>query len=255
MAKAQQIAASTRRPAAAKAPVAVAKSGSADRRERIKASIFEAAVQEFALYGLKGASTQGIAEHAGLSKAQLHYYIESKEALYEEVIQAVTSEWFSVFESTRTYKEPAAAIAGLVRRKLEYSFDFPAQSRLFATEIMAGGHYVRKHWDKAKTSRQRGLALIAGWMDDGLIVRMDPILLLFHIWSLTQHYADYEVQARYLLHLGPEAPFDRAHIVREVASFVLRGCGFSASAIAAALARVDGDAAATARRLRGADAA
>ena len=62
-------------------------------RMEVQDAIRLAAVTEFALHGLRGATTKSIAERAELSKAQLHYYIESKEALYIELLQLVVSEW------------------------------------------------------------------------------------------------------------------------------------------------------------------
>jgi TetR/AcrR family transcriptional regulator len=39
-------------------------------------------------------------------------------------------------------------------------------------------------------------------MDQGRIARVHPIHLIFSIWALTQHYADFDVQVRAVL--GPE---------------------------------------------------
>ena len=46
-------------------------------------------------------------------------------------------------------------------------------------------------------------------MDDGKIARVHPLSsLIFSIWALTQHYADFEVQVRAIL--GEEDPFEGA---------------------------------------------
>jgi TetR/AcrR family transcriptional regulator len=42
-------------------------------------------------------------------------------------------------------------------------------------------------------------ALISDWMEEGKIARCNPYHLLFSIWSLTQHYADFDVQVRTVL--------------------------------------------------------
>ncbi|MFP4449526.1 MAG: helix-turn-helix domain-containing protein, partial [Rhodosalinus sp.] len=47
------------------------------RRDEIRRAILDAAIREFAKNGLAGTSTQALAEAAGLTKAQLHYYISS----------------------------------------------------------------------------------------------------------------------------------------------------------------------------------
>jgi len=50
--------------------------------------ILFAATEEFAAKGFFGARTQAVADAAGVNKAMLHYYFQSKENLYGEVIKA-----------------------------------------------------------------------------------------------------------------------------------------------------------------------
>ena len=50
--------------------------------------ILNAATEEFAAKGFFGARTQAVANAAGVNKAMLHYYFQSKENLYSEVIKA-----------------------------------------------------------------------------------------------------------------------------------------------------------------------
>jgi TetR/AcrR family transcriptional regulator len=39
-------------------------------------------------------------------------------------------------------------------------------------------------------------------MDQGRIARLDPVHLIFSIWALTQHYADFDMQVRAVLGEG-----------------------------------------------------
>lgn len=48
--------------------------------------ILEAALREFHQNGFKGARTSRIAEAAGISRTMLHYYFNTKEALFEAVL-------------------------------------------------------------------------------------------------------------------------------------------------------------------------
>ncbi len=52
---------------------------------------------------------------------------------------------------------------------------------------------------------------------------MDPWLLQFNIWSLTQAYALHATELRFMLDLDDDAPLDLAHITQEVTELVLRG--------------------------------
>ncbi len=93
-----------------------------------------------------GASTQGIAHRAGLTKPQLHYYISSKEELYEDIIVYILDEWEEIFLGANTEDDPAKVIRQYIRAKLEYSQKNPKASRLFTTEIANGAPYLSRHW-------------------------------------------------------------------------------------------------------------
>ena len=42
-------------------------------------------------------------------------------------------------------------------------------------------------------------ALIEHWITDGKLAKVDPHHLIFSIWAMTQHYADFDVQVRAVL--------------------------------------------------------
>lgn len=64
----------------------------ADRSAETRARILKAAVDEFAGYGLAGSRTDRIAQAAGVNKALLYYYFESKEKLYDAAFEMVAAE-------------------------------------------------------------------------------------------------------------------------------------------------------------------
>src|SRR5215813_8699621 len=59
----------------------------AQRSAKTRAAILAAAEHSFAQAGLAGARTDAIAAAAGVNKAMLYYYFESKEQLYEAVLE------------------------------------------------------------------------------------------------------------------------------------------------------------------------
>lgn len=107
-------------------------------REEIMADIMQAAIVEFAENGFPATSTQAIAERAGLSKAQLHYYIAGKDQLYEEVLKQVIEDWIKVFSLSDVDLGPRAVLTDYIRKKLEFSFEQPLLSRIYAREVMQG---------------------------------------------------------------------------------------------------------------------
>ena len=97
-----------------------------------------------------------------------------------------------------------------MKRKLDMSRDMPRESKLFANEILQG---APRMLDAIKGDLKRLVdekaALIRAWSASGRIAEVDPHHLIFSIWALTQHYADFDVQVRAVL--GPDHdPFPEA---------------------------------------------
>ena len=64
----------------------------AERADLTRSRILDAALQEFAAHGLAGARTDQIAAAAGVNKALLYYYFESKEKLYAASLEKTAAE-------------------------------------------------------------------------------------------------------------------------------------------------------------------
>ena len=60
--------------------------------ESTKTAILDAAEVEFARTGLLGARTENIADATGVTRAMIHYYYDSKEKLYREVLERAFGE-------------------------------------------------------------------------------------------------------------------------------------------------------------------
>ena len=178
-------------------------------QKRNRATIIEAALDVFSQHGFRGATVDQIATAAGLSKPNLLYYFPSKEAIFTELLSELLDTWLAPLREIDPQGEPLDEILAYVTRKLQMSQDMPRESRLFANEIVQGAPRMidalstdlRALVDETET-------IFADWMDAGRIARVHPRHLLFSIWSLTQHYADFEVQVQALM--TPEDPFAEA---------------------------------------------
>jgi TetR/AcrR family transcriptional regulator len=199
-------------------------------RTRMLAAIHEAAVQVFARDGYQGASTQAIADAAGISKPQLHYYIGSKEALYTRILQEIVDDWISVFGFAEAKYGPARVISDYVRRKMIFSFDHPERSRIFTAEIMRGAPVLQTLMGTSHRRTEQAVAVLQNWIDAGLMAPVDPLLLMFHVWSITQHYADYQHQVAFFRGPSAHTAADREKLIAEVTQFILRGAGVQPSA-------------------------
>lgn len=174
------------------------------RRSRIqkknREAILSAALREFSARGYAGTTIDQIAEAAGLSKPNILYYFQSKEAIHSELLQALLDLWLAPLREITAQGDPAEQLLAYAGRKLEMSRDYPQESRLFANEVLQGAPRLTPILGGAlRDLVDEKAALIARWSAEGRIANIDPHHLLFSIWALTQHYADFEVQVRAVL--------------------------------------------------------
>ncbi|MEX0375075.1 TetR family transcriptional regulator C-terminal domain-containing protein [Spiribacter pallidus] len=196
-----------------------------NRREK-KGRILRAARAAFGVQGFQGATLQGIARRAGLPKPNIVYYFGSKERLYEAVLHDIIHDWNDAFDHLQPDADPAMALDRVVRAKFERVINDPRSSRIFAMEILNGAPYTQRHLREAiRPWLADKSAVISGWVDDGRIAAIDPIQLIFMIWAVTQHYADFGAQVLVLMDRSAFTETDLAHIADALSAFVLRSCG------------------------------
>lgn len=162
--------------------------------------ILEAALDVFATHGFRGATLDQIANAAGLSKPNLLYYFPSKEAIHTALLSGLLDTWLAPLRDIDPNGEPQKEILNYVHRKLEMSREMPRESRLFANDVLQGAPRLGQLLGtELKDLVDEKAALFALWMEQGHIAQMHPIHLIFSIWGLTQHYADFDVQVRAIL--------------------------------------------------------
>ncbi|WP_370321628.1 TetR family transcriptional regulator C-terminal domain-containing protein [Oricola sp.] len=205
--------------------------GSVVKRKRLAMfrTIREAAIREFGKNGLSGTSTQALADAAGITKAQFHYYITSKEDLYREVLNYIIAEWSDMFFASAHANDPAAIISDYLRMKIRHSVEHPDMTRLFSLEMARGGIDLTDHWGDILGSAGKAIKMIGGWCEAGLMKQVDPVLFLMNMWAVSQYYAEYEIQARGLLGVAEGEPLDAERISREAIELFLARAGLSQS--------------------------
>ncbi len=178
-------------------------------QQRNSETIIEAALDVFSKHGFRGATLDQIANAAGLSKPNLLYYFSSKEAIHAELLEGLMDTWLDPLRALDANGDPKEQLLGYMRRKLEMSRDLPRESRLFANEVLQGAPRIGAGLGgDLKALVDEKAAIIADWSRSGRIAQVDPYHLIFSIWALTQHYADFDAQVRAVL--GGEDPFPGA---------------------------------------------
>lgn len=164
------------------------------------AVILEAALDQFSSHGFAGATLDGIAKAADLSKPNLLYYFDSKEAIYVAVLAHTMQSWLDPLLALDAEGDAVEEIVTYVKRKLAMSRTHPRESRLFAREILSGAPSFKPRIDgELRDLVDRKAAVIEAWVDDGALPPLDARHLIFSIWATTQHYADFDAQVRGIL--------------------------------------------------------
>ena len=188
--------------------------------------ILAAAGKIFAGYGYQGATMRKIAEEADLPKANLHYYFQTKEQLNRRVLDGIFKDWLAAANTFDECEEPVEALRGYIETKMDLSRKRPLESRIWAEEILRGAPLIQDQleqrlaaWVDTRVKR------ITDWINTGTIEALNPRILMYMIWAVTQHFADFESQIRALnqqLNLSDE---QFAEAKTQVGQTILKGIG------------------------------
>ncbi|WP_171099246.1 TetR family transcriptional regulator C-terminal domain-containing protein [Ruegeria sp. HKCCD7255] len=178
-------------------------------QKKNRAMILDAALNVFSAHGFRGATVDQIASEAGLSKPNLLYYFPSKEAIHTALLSGLLEVWLAPLHALDENGDPMEEILAYIQRKLQMSRELPRESRLFANELVQGAPRIHSALSEdLKALVDSKVIILTRWMDQGKIAQVHPYHLIFSIWALTQHYADFDVQVRAIL--GDEDPFEGA---------------------------------------------
>ena len=198
-------------------------------RAQSQEKILFSAQEEFILNGYRGATVQSIADRAGLPKANVLYYFKNKENIYHAVLEQTLDMWDQGIGDIETDAGPKVAIEKFIEAKVKMSFNHPSASKIYAMEIIQGAQHLKEYartylrkWvrEKAKLFQQ--------WVDNGEMKDVDPVYLIFLIWSSTQHYADFETQVLTVMNQADYEEEDIQRVTSFLTDFILRGCGLKA---------------------------
>ncbi|MGE4532265.1 TetR/AcrR family transcriptional regulator [Halomonas sp.] len=200
--------------------------GNGATRERNEREILAAAERVFAAHGYRGASLATIAEQAGLPKSNVLYYMGSKRGLYVRLLERMMARWNALLDDISVDDDPAEVLEAFIRSKMQLSRRHPEGSRLFAAEILGGAPFLQEYlrgdlrdWVQARA------AIFRQWAERGLMDPVDPVWLIFLIWSATQHYADFEAQVLGITDRESLSDADVEAITAFLTRVILKGCG------------------------------
>ncbi|WP_330924989.1 TetR/AcrR family transcriptional regulator [Candidatus Sororendozoicomonas aggregata] len=191
--------------------------------------ILQAAEDEFVSSGYRGASIRGIANRAGLPKANVHYYFNSKKDLYSAVLKHIMGLWEVVFSELSVEDNPATAFRSYIQAKMAYCQAHSNASQIFSSEILHGGEYFKEYlhyltdWINAKST------VIHAWIKQGKMEPVEPMHLLLTIWATTQYYIDFHLQVAAVLGKDEVEEKDLTAATESLIQLIIKGCGIKSS--------------------------
>ncbi|KAF1071914.1 MAG: HTH-type transcriptional regulator RutR [Pseudomonas citronellolis] len=193
-------------------------------------AILAAAGDEFAAKGFAATRTEDIARRAGLPKANVYYYFQSKENLYRQVLHEVIQPFLQASALLRPEDEPRAALSAYIRARLGIAERLPSAFRVFIRELMHGGAQLPDNLRQTlEAETQRQLACLRQWIDSGRLARLNPQHLLLTLWSATQTYVDFGWQIGLITGRGEPGPEDFERAVQTLVRLLLDGVGLPSS--------------------------
>ena len=204
----------------------MSKSKRTETRRENERVILEAAEKVFAEAGYGGATMQLIADVAGLPKANLHYYFPTKEALYRQVVRNIFEIWLHAADTFDGAPGPVEGIGGYIEAKMAISRRHPFGSKVWASEVMHGAPVIQDYLETTLRDWTTGrMAVIQQWVDEGKMAPVDPRHLLYMLWAMTQHYADFNHQIETLNGGTPLSDAQWREATETVKAVILRGIG------------------------------
>ena len=204
----------------------IKKTGNIRAKSRVK--ILTAARTEFVLQGFRGATVQSIADRAELPKANVLYYFKNKENIYHAVLENTLEMWDEGIGDIEANEGPKIAIEKFIAAKVRMSFKEPEASKIYTMEIIQGAPHLQ---DYARTYQRQWVRekakLFQQWIDNGEMAKVDPVHLIFLIWSATQYYADFDTQILTIMNQADFEENDVEQVISFLSDMILRGCGLT----------------------------
>lgn len=160
------------------------------RDNKTEKIILQAAEEEFLLKGFAGARTTEIAQKAGVNHAMLHYYFNTKEQLFEQVM----TEKVALFRDsvTSVFEQSDLPVLQQIKEAMSRHFDFVRQNpllpRFIINEISVRPEYIESIKSKLLPIAGNAFRKLQHSLDEasarGEICQIDARTLMLDIVSL-----------------------------------------------------------------------
>jgi TetR/AcrR family transcriptional regulator of autoinduction and epiphytic fitness len=184
-------------------------------------SIVDAAVLEFQENGFSAARINRIAERAQVSKRTLYNHFESKEALFDEIVEIIMARNASVRHVSYDPNQPIRdqLIAETEAIVAEVADDtYIGLNRVIASEYLRDKELARKIFSREEVTTDPVSGIIDAAMKAGALRQADPILAASQYHALVKHFF---VWPHFLLGEAPPFSQSKEEIIEECVDMFL----------------------------------
>ena len=156
--------------------------------EATRARILDAAEEEFAKNGLGAARTEAIAAQTGVTKAMIYYYFDSKERLYEAVLERAFAERIKTIQKISVEKlGPSEMLERFIGEFISGAALNPNWPSILMFEAMQN---KGKYYNKIGITSVYGMlaAVLERGMETGDFRRLDPLHAAVNIIGMCSFY-------------------------------------------------------------------
>ena len=158
--------------------------------EKKRNTIIDAAIEEFADYGLENASTNRIVEKSGISKGSFYQYFEDKQDVFDYLLTVVEQQKMEFFNKSRppdNRMDTFEYFRWMTRTGLEFSSSHPRLVQAISRIMFSEGQYFGAKYSYIRERTVLGLrklieqAVERGEMDPS--VNVDLAVMVMDTWS------------------------------------------------------------------------
>lgn len=153
-----------------------------EKKDQTEYIIKETAKKLFFKEGKFNATTQEIADAAGVNRTLINYYFRSRNNLFkivfEEAKKMEVSMTDTIMDSNLNFKDK---ISNFIELSLKLNHEYPYLETYIVSQMNQGISYRREH---AEEHAKEFFRNVEDAMDEGIIERMEPIQFLLNMISL-----------------------------------------------------------------------